>query len=827
MKTTTTTSKFFFAALLVFALGYAGTAFATIDATPIDDVNVDGGGGCFGCGGFGGFGGFGFGGFGGFGGGGGGTPTVNPPQCTLTLNPTTLTWTSVYANTISIVPLTNSPAIPAPAAGPAPVVFGNTSVKTNTSFIADLTASSVVLGNSGILADQQTLNRVCSVISPGTVALTWTSRPYDSPGNNSVVYYSSGAWRKMGAGNSTRHLDSSVTCGVANASNLSGSHTFNPALGVGTHTYRLTATGIGGTRTCEATVTVPPPTNTNCRLEITKSVNKTSVAPGEELTYTLNFRNAGTADCTGDGVKVTDVVDSRLTYVGETHTSNVSAGYGADPVYKSSDRTLRFNAGTLTPGESGSVSWRATVASPQQCSENIPNTAKITSFEYGNFTQFVESNMVNTTVTKPNCVPSLVPQCAITTSATQIVTGQSVTIGWTSSNVTSGFITTIGTTSPVSAGSQLVYPPSDTTFTGTFTGPYGTTTCSVFVKVTTGGGGCQGSCGGGGLNQPNVVLFQKPTEGTLAFVSLNSIPYTGFEAGFALTIIFWGAVGMIAALATYFVVGQAGMQAVLALTLSASGVPVIQPTRRPRAQLIAHDDEDVDDEVDHDALPVTPIVTQSPVQNQTGIPELAEVIEQRAHGAGVLMSPEAVQSATELSTDRGESLKMFGEILNQAVKTIPREDGWILLTSDRFNDISALTQAPTPVATPDVTPSIESLLTSVTVPPAPVAETASTLALIQAIFTGDRDTAYQVARDLEAAGTSAVSVMTTVATQIDMEFQARRHGLTTQLTTAASALSDETLTALAEVFVHGMDGGYPNAFTSLKLAIAKGFEVRG
>jgi len=195
----------------------------------------------------------------------------------------------------------------------------------------------------------------------------------------------------------------------------------------------------------------PTPTPTpECILNIVKAVDKTEAAAGDTLTYTLDFTNTGTADCTGGGVKVKDVVDPNLTYLSETHSANVSPGYGGDPAYNNSTRTLLWNAGVLNPGESGSVSWKGKINlgngngddtdnndgdkngkddsndknytsgdnhnghesdkdnkdddedendDSDKCgSFDIPNIGSITSKEYSNFSVWINSNEVHTKV---------------------------------------------------------------------------------------------------------------------------------------------------------------------------------------------------------------------------------------------------------------------------------------------------------------------------------------------------------------------------------------------------------------------------------------------
>lgn len=673
--------------------------------------------------------------------------------------------------------------------------------------------------------------------------------------------------------------------------------------------------------------TPPPPEE--CKLEIIKSTgDDRSYAPNETVEYTITVKNIGTKKCTGSGVKIEDVLDARLTYQSETHSSNITASYGTDPVYTSSNRTLHFNGWELDPNESGWIKFVAKVGTPTSCTETIPNKARVTSYEYNNFMTWVESNTVDISVTKdchvpvPYCTmsadgstiswnstnttsatidqgigsvalsgsmtvsPSVtttytgtftgpggtvtcnttitkhttpVPQCTISLSASTINSGQSVMVSWTSLNVTQGTVSMVGTTTPVSGGSAEVFPADSMTFVGNFSGSYGNVTCSVPITVQRGGGGCSGNCGGG-LNQPNVVMLQKPAEAPLAFVTLEQIPYTGFEAGKALTLAFWLSVGLLAAVATYFAMGHSALQFVLGNAVSAAGIGrydeyTERDTRpRPVPGAVVTETRDTQFKTNGYAATVASVPTFRPMQPvQTyvapapvakpavdGIPELADVVESRAHGAGVLISPEAVTSALSLSKDRGEVLRVFGEILNEAVRVLPREDGWVMLTSERFDEIAMTVTRPVTLATPTSTPSVEAILNSVMPPVAPSAKTVNVempmtntddqlvvMALAHAILTGDRDQAYTTLRNLETARANAASVMTVIAGAVDQLFRARKHGLTTELTVAAIDLSDEKLTKIVEVFTHGMDATYSNPFTSLKLAVAQAFEARG
>lgn len=74
-----------------------------------------------------------------------------------------------------------------------------------------------------------------------------------------------------------------------------------------------------------------------------------SVAPGDQMTFTINYSNTGTGDATN--FVITDSVDPNLT--------NVTVADGG--VYDPAMRLITWNIGTVPAGTSGSVSFTATV----------------------------------------------------------------------------------------------------------------------------------------------------------------------------------------------------------------------------------------------------------------------------------------------------------------------------------------------------------------------------------------------------------------------------------------------------------------------------------
>ncbi len=125
------------------------------------------------------------------------------------------------------------------------------------------------------------------------------------------------------------------------------------------------------------------------------------------------------------------------------------------------------------------------------------------------------------------------PTCSISVDPITIARGNSSTLSWTSTNVTSVMVDNgIGSVNP--NGSVSISPNDATTYTGTFTGTEGTITCSVSISVTSGGctencGGGGGGGGGGGSNPPTVSLsgVSSLLGPITSFVYLNQVPYTG------------------------------------------------------------------------------------------------------------------------------------------------------------------------------------------------------------------------------------------------------------------------------------------------------------
>jgi fimbrial isopeptide formation D2 family protein/uncharacterized repeat protein (TIGR01451 family) len=142
------------------------------------------------------------------------------------------------------------------------------------------------------------------------------------------------------------------------------------------HTY-LNGEIINNTATIDSTETDPANDDAVVRvvvpeytIDILKKVNDDTALLNQELTYSFDYGNPS-AVTPLTGVTITDILDTRLTYVANSCTLNCT--------YDANTRTLSWNIGTLAPSATGSITFKAivnTVAQPI-----IPNTVVIDSIE--------------------------------------------------------------------------------------------------------------------------------------------------------------------------------------------------------------------------------------------------------------------------------------------------------------------------------------------------------------------------------------------------------------------------------------------------------------
>jgi uncharacterized repeat protein (TIGR01451 family) len=99
----------------------------------------------------------------------------------------------------------------------------------------------------------------------------------------------------------------------------------------------------------------------NPLMTLTKSVDKSHGKPGDTLTYSMTYKNTGTANATF--VTLTDPSPNNTTYVANSVTINgtaqTDAADGDETAY--SGGMLQINIGTVTPGQMGTIIFKVVI----------------------------------------------------------------------------------------------------------------------------------------------------------------------------------------------------------------------------------------------------------------------------------------------------------------------------------------------------------------------------------------------------------------------------------------------------------------------------------
>ena len=593
-----------------------------------------------------------------------------------------------------------------------------------------------------------------SIPQGGSSKLTWTTQNADSASLN------------QGIGSVPLNTDLSVSPNV-------------------TTTYTLTATGHGKTVNCHATVTVtsiPQELAPVCTL----SANPTTINKGDSsnLSWTTNRAhtvsiNQGIGGVALDGNRIVSpnvTTTYTLTAIGNggqvtcaTTITVVPPNQPEPPVCQ-----LTISPSSIVRGGSATLTWstsRATSVSIDQGIGGVNATGNRSVSPNQTTTYTLTATGNGQTVTCPATItvtdtPSA-PACFLSVTPSEIDEGDSATIRWGGTNITSVSINE-GIGSVGASGSRSVSPREGRyTYTGTFKATNGETlTCSDTLRVEDDNGG-----GGSTKRKPRASLDALPTIGDqpFSFVYLNDLPYTGVEMSPLETMMYW-----------FLLIGTS---AVLAYFLVFSATPFVLR----KVQAFGGSVKESINEHDDHAAPI-------------------------AHSVATLPSYGPAAVASKYSSYEGfRSFAQDGALtIDDIVTGLARETHAPVAQSHVVQEVSV------PAAAPVAQPAVESFMLADDIP-----------GFIKALLAGDKDAAFSSIRNVTKRGDSAEEFLTHAVCALDDAYRSKIDG--TQVHPEIAALTNDCHPSFLEKVVGqlsaAVDGTYSTGVTGVKLAVTRALGV--
>ena len=333
-----------------------------------------------------------------------------------------------------------------------------------------------------------------------------------------------------------------------------------------------------------------------------------------------------------------------------------------------------------------------------------------------------------------------------------------------------------------------------------------TRTCSIIVKTSPPptppsnppSSGCLSNCGGGGVDQPTVVLFQKAVKAPLTFVYLSQIPYTGLS-GTAKILLFVFGIALWSALVVW------AMRSRKTAELAEQLVNNIRNRFSPSVTNFS------------DTLEITGdllLNNQAPEANS----ELDALLAVEAKKERTLISPDGLKIITETATVKGEEpLATLGKTIENAKNKYQREDGWLLLNKEKVAESLSPTEKTIAVPTYGEKEELAK----------PGAEINTFVSLLAR---SDETGVATYLRTLRESGKSVERFIRAVIMEIDSAYRARlegdNHRRNFVLSQIISRWSGEKTEEIIGVLFTVVDKNYKNPALGLKLAIMRIGELK-
>jgi uncharacterized repeat protein (TIGR01451 family) len=385
------------------------------------------------------------------------------------------------------------------------------------------------------------------------------------------------------------------------------------------------------------------------------------------------------------------------------------------------------------------------------------------------------------------------PRCELEISAERITSGDKIELTWDSSRareltITDNFGNTLVTTE------DKLNDEKDDLFDGSITlNPTRNTTYTLLVERGSRDRECEVDVK---MDGETVLLQVRDQAPLVSGIALTQVPYTGFEAGPVMTVLFYMLLIMWALYITYVLVMP---KAQLAM------VPVRNNGARSNEDLMRHAEQirpDVFATISaatvvaapanlpfvHTAQAAMPVVTEIPDTNS---------IENQAHSLQALVSSDAARTIAGMTTKENQAA-VVAKIVADAKGMFPLEDGWVVLNQSRLAQITDTT--------------------ATTVSPAPTG--AGSLA--EAIVTGNIVAAYDL------VGNRPMIALADAAADLDAVYRIKKGAdaiVSDMLAQETANLSDEQVAGMIAALTGALDGTYTDESSAVKMAIMKAVKV--
>jgi len=570
----------------------------------------------------------------------------------------------------------------------------------------------------------------------------------------------------------------------------------------GTAQFEIVVTNTGNENLVNVVVTDP----------LEPACNRTigALAIGASETYTCNATNVRAAFTNIANVTGNSAVDAEV--VTDTDPTNVLITSAA--VFTCANN-VTFNASdtSISRGQSTTLNWSTTNV------DSLTITGLNTTALSGNQTVAPSSDTTytlnatqsGTTIACPLSINvstggggggggggSSTPRCELEISDKNITLGEEITVKWETSNATEVTLKddrgrVLFTTDKFLNRDKQQYfdhsikfkPTRNTTYTLVAERGSRDRECTVSVKL-----------------DDTIVLLQVRDQAPLVTgISLSQVPYTGFEAGPIMTVLFYMLLIGWALYITYVlvmpkltpaVVGVSDTRSNQDLMIHAEGIrpDVFTPIKTAAVATAPAN------------LPVAAPVSWTHSVAEDSAAEAVEVtaattIENQAHKLQALISSDAVHSIEAMTTTDNRSA-VVAKIVNDAKGQFPLEDGWVVINQAR---LAAITSVPEVVAPTQVT---------------------GVGSLAESIVTGNIVAAYQM------IGARPMLALADAAADLDALYRNRTGGsapVSDLLTNESANLSDTQIADMIAALTGALDGTYTDEAAAVKMAIMKAVKV--